>query len=169
MSTPSVPPGKQTGLPTSILVHATSLIALGTSLVLIPQQIASSSPVLRLNALLGFPATGHVALGSGPLPAFHHQMMADAGIAALAVGLCYVATAGASRDLPREQNQFLYASVPVRLAVAAVTAAVLVLFPEKRDVFKVGIMLADGIGGLLLGFQLGSFSGRLRGNERKRD
>lgn len=61
--------------------------------------------------------------------------------------------------MPRERIQFLYASVPFRLAVAGIIAAVLLVCPQKRDVLKVAVLLADGVGGMVLRLQLGTFSG----------
>lgn len=166
MSIPATPPSHpassspKTGLPTSILFHAGTLLALGTSLILRPQQIVESQTMISLNRFFGFPTTGCIPSSTGAtLPALHEQVTSNTGIAALAVGLCYVGTALASRGMPRERIQFLYASVTIRLADAGIIAAVLLVCPQKRDVLKVAVLLADGIGGTVLGLQLGTFSG----------
>jgi hypothetical protein len=82
------------------------------------------------------------------------------GIATVAIGLAYLFTA----YMPVEENQWLYASVPVRLVLGALllvrvgigrglTAA------EKRSLLNLG--LYDGFGALVLGWWLGRFDGRL--------
>lgn len=86
---------------------------------------------------------------------------ASLGIGSLAIGLAYFTTA----YVPIEQNQFLYASVPVRLVLAAVAVvrAYVLKGPleenERRNM--IGIALLDGVGGVALGWYLGEFGGRI--------
>lgn len=81
------------------------------------------------------------------------------GIATLALSLAYLFTA----YMPIEQNQFLYATVPVRMILAAVAAIRLLIGgglgkEERRNLLVVA--LYDGGGAMVLGWWLGSFDGR---------
>jgi hypothetical protein len=90
------------------------------------------------------------------------EASAMAGFTTLAIGLAYLTTS----YMPISENQFLHASVPVRILLALVAAVRLVIV---RNVSKDGqnemlfVTLYDGIGGLICGWQLGNFSGRLPG------
>jgi hypothetical protein len=83
------------------------------------------------------------------------------GIASLGLGLAYLSTS----YVPQEENQFLYASVPVRMILAAVAAAKMAIdrvqgrHSLQRELL--GIALYDGLGGFLLGCWLGSFGGKV--------
>ena len=82
------------------------------------------------------------------------------GIASLGLGLPYLATS----YMPQEENQLLYASVPVRMILATVAATKLAVDNwqgrnSQRELW--GIMLYDGLGGFLLGWWLGSFGGKV--------
>ncbi|KAF8662803.1 hypothetical protein AX16_001085 [Volvariella volvacea WC 439] len=96
------------------------------------------------------------------------------GITTLAIGLSYLTTA----YMPMEQNALLYASVPVRLFLALIAAARALSVKDTRtsqekakgvenpEDAKSGlwfIVALDGVGGLLLGLWLGTFSGRMPG------
>ena len=67
--------------------------------------------------------------------------------------------------MPMEENQFLYATAPVRIILAA-AAGLKVLVAgngmgrEERRML-LGIAGYDGLGGLLLGWWLGTWSGRV--------
>lgn len=89
-----------------------------------------------------------------------------AGIPTLAIALAYYFTS----YMPVSQNQFLYASVPVRLILAFVAAARALLIIDGSTpggklerVFLWQIVALDGVGGLFLGWWLSDFSGRLPG------
>jgi hypothetical protein len=64
--------------------------------------------------------------------------------------------------MPIAENQFLHASVPVRiiLAVLAGIRAFIAKPGEKTGVLWV-IFLYDGLGALLLGWSLGRWNGRI--------
>ena len=71
--------------------------------------------------------------------------------------------------VPIEQNQFLYASAPVRVLLASLAGIRWLMVRggdpavhKKRNAL-LAIMLYDGLGGLLLGWYLGSFDGRVPG------
>jgi hypothetical protein len=85
------------------------------------------------------------------------------GIATVGIGVAYLFTS----YMPIEENQWLHASVPVRLLLATLlivralvgtglTAA------EKRSLLNLAIY--DGLGGAVLGLWLGSWNGRLAGS-----
>jgi len=82
------------------------------------------------------------------------------GIASLGLGLAYLSTS----YVPQEENQFLYASVPVRMILAGVAVTKLIVDKlQGKGVQRelLGIALYDGLGGFLLGCWLGSFGGRV--------
>jgi hypothetical protein len=82
------------------------------------------------------------------------------GIATIAIGLAYLFTA----YMPIEENQWLHASVPVRL-ILGILLGLRVLVgtgltsAEKKSLLNLG--LYDGLGAVVLGFWLGRFDGRL--------
>lgn len=113
-------------------------------------------------------ATGLVILGLNhtfrpPTPGRAPEVSAMLGITTTAVGLCYLSTS----YMPIHENHFLYASAPVRVLVAALAGLKLLLSrnsmskESKREFL--GVLLYDGIGGLLLGWWLGTFKGRIPG------
>jgi hypothetical protein len=126
-------------LPFPVLIHAIGLLILGLKLTFTPL-----SPATREN---------NVTLG----------------IATTAIGLSYLSTS----YVPIEQNTFLYASAPVRIILAAISGARLTMDhymqrqrkgdgPKARLRKKLwGILLYDGLGGIFVGWWLGTFSGRI--------
>lgn len=81
------------------------------------------------------------------------------GIATLALGLGYLSTA----YVPIAENQFLHASVPVRIILAFV-AMIRSLTADKDERMTLwGVAVLDGIGGLILGWWLGRWDGRVAG------
>ncbi len=85
-----------------------------------------------------------------------------AGITTLAIGMAYPITS----YMPISENQFLHASVPVRVFLALMAGLRLLLTDnlskEGRNQMLF-VFLYDGIGGLVCGWELGSFSGRVPG------
>lgn len=73
----------------------------------------------------------------------------------------------ATSYMPIEQNQFLYASVPVRVVLAALAGIKWLairngdpaVHTKKNELL--GIFFYDGLGGLALGWYLGVFDGRV--------
>jgi hypothetical protein len=85
------------------------------------------------------------------------------GIATVGIGVAYLFTS----YMPIEENQWLHASVPVRLLLASflILRALIgngLTKAEKRSLLNLGIY--DGLGGAVLGFWLGSWNGRLAGS-----
>jgi FtsH-binding integral membrane protein len=85
-----------------------------------------------------------------------------AGITTLAIGVAYAVTS----YMPMEQNQFLHASVPVRIALAAIAAVRMLLIDNMSKEGKnemLFVLFYDGLGGLICGWQLGRWDGRIAG------
>ncbi|KAF3931035.1 hypothetical protein ABW20_dc0103750 [Dactylellina cionopaga] len=83
------------------------------------------------------------------------------GITTATIGLAYIGTS----TVPIEENQFLHASVPVRLLIAVLLATAAVvnqkIMDEKSWRAHVGFALWDGLGALWLGWYLNSWDGKL--------
>ncbi|KAE9393126.1 hypothetical protein BT96DRAFT_944149 [Gymnopus androsaceus JB14] len=85
------------------------------------------------------------------------------GIATIALGMSYISTS----YMPMEDNQFLHASAPVRVLLASLAGLKwLTISKENARLYKkrnalLGILLYDGLGGLILGWYLGTFSGKV--------
>jgi hypothetical protein len=124
-------------LPFPIFLHALGLLVLGLALTFAPPP-------------------------QGP-PHFERDS-SIIGISATAIALCYLTTA----YMPLSENAVLYASAPVRVFLAFL-AGLRILYGrmkwgnDRRAYRKelVWIMLYDGVGGVLLGWWLGTFSGRI--------
>lgn len=71
--------------------------------------------------------------------------------------------------MPIEQNQFLYASVPIRIILACTAAGRLTLDRSGGNLSSgdrwnlLVVAVYDGLGGVALGWWLGSFGGRVPG------
>jgi hypothetical protein len=69
--------------------------------------------------------------------------------------------------MPIGENQFLYASVPVRILLASLAGLKwMTSGGENAKLYKkrnalLGILLYDGFGGLILGWYLETFSGKV--------
>ena len=110
---------------------------------------ASGMTVLGLYLLFKAPPPGR--------PAGHTPQL---GIASVAIGLAYLFTA----YMPVEENQWLHASVPVRLLLGVLLGIRTLVgggltTAEKRSLLGLG--LYDGLGAVVLGLWLGRFDGRL--------
>lgn len=82
------------------------------------------------------------------------------GIVTAGLGLGYLFTA----YMPIAENQWLHASVPVRIILAVVSGLRAILASPGEGTGKMwGIMLYDGVGGLLAGYSLGRWDGRIAG------
>ena len=69
--------------------------------------------------------------------------------------------------MPIEENQFLHASAPIRVFLASLAGIKLLTISrentrlsKKRNAL-LGVLLYDGLGGLVLGWYLGTFSGKV--------
>jgi hypothetical protein len=104
-----------------------------------------------------------------PSPTAQHDNTV-VGITTTAIGLCYLSTA----YVPIEQNIFLYASAPVRVGLGVLAGTRLAIdyfylrgkeVQQRRtsDLRKTlwFIALYDGLGGLFVGWWLGTLSGKI--------
>jgi hypothetical protein len=79
------------------------------------------------------------------------------GIATVGLGLAYLSTS----YMPISENAFLYASVPVRIILAALAAVKAGLGAGEEERTLWGVAAYDGLGGVVLGFWLGKWDGRV--------
>ncbi len=108
----------------------------------------------------GMSILGFYLLFKAPPPGQAAGHTPQLGIASVAIGLAYLFTS----YMPVEENQWLHASVPVRLILGLVLGLRTVLGngltkAEKRSLLNLG--LYDGLGAVVLGLWLGRFDGRL--------
>ncbi|KDR77693.1 hypothetical protein GALMADRAFT_278748 [Galerina marginata CBS 339.88] len=120
-------------LPWPILLHAMGLTALGCSMLLAKPSENAPEDISTL------------------------------GIATIALGMSYISTS----YVPMEENQFLYASAPVRVLLASLAGIKWLTISEANaNLYKkrnalLSVLLYDGLGGLVLGWYLGTFSGKI--------
>lgn len=73
----------------------------------------------------------------------------------------------ATAYMPMQENQFLHASAPVRILLASLAGLKwMTIRKEDAKLYKkrnalLGLLLYDGLGGLILGWYLGTFSGKV--------
>ncbi|KAF8967251.1 hypothetical protein BDZ97DRAFT_1903405 [Flammula alnicola] len=85
------------------------------------------------------------------------------GIVTIALGMSYISTS----YMPMDENQFLHASAPVRVLLASLAGLKwLTISRENARLYKkrnalLGVLLYDGLGGLVLGWYLGTFNGKV--------
>jgi hypothetical protein len=111
----------------------------------------------------GFAALGLYFLFKAPSPGKAAGHTPQLGIATLAIGLAYLFTS----YMPIEENQWLHATVPMRLILGALLILRTVVgsglsSAEKRSLLTLG--LYDGLGAVVLGFWLGRWDGRVPGS-----
>ncbi|KAJ7888509.1 hypothetical protein B0H13DRAFT_2042226 [Mycena leptocephala] len=120
-------------LPWPILLHALGLTTLGCSMLLAKPNEKAPEDISTL------------------------------GITTIALGMSYISTS----YMPIAENQFLHASAPVRVSLALLAGLKwLTIGAENARLYKkrnmlLGVLLYDGLGGLLLGWYLGTFSGKV--------
>lgn len=93
-------------------------------------------------------------------PSREAEVSAVAGITMFGIGVGYLMTS----YMPISENQFLHASVPVRIFLALLAALRLLLVKNISQAGQREMLftaLYDGIGGLICGWQLENFSGRV--------
>lgn len=121
-------------LPWFIYFHAVAVTLLGFSMVLRPRPADRAS---EISVMLG--------------------------LTTAAIGTIYLATA----YMPMHENAWLYASVPVRMFYGTLGGIKYALSRHRmskdaRNEF-LGLLIYDGLGGLHLGYWLGTWSGKLPG------
>lgn len=161
-------------LPLPILLHSLSLTGLGLTLLLRPhrspfsfltcREIFASNISLPSSSSSAKPAdsaTTASASDARPSPRRVIHTTAHAGAAVTAVGLCYLATS----YMPIEENQFLHATVPIRVVIVALLLSTLVLRGGEMSTEGwweyLGLVVWDGIGAVGLGLYLGSWDSRI--------
>ena len=124
-------------LPWPILLHALGVSFVGLSLIVYSPRPSSTKQTKATK------------------PAQDSTML---GIATLGIAFGYLLTA----FVPQEQNTYLYASVPARMMLAGIAGVKLVLgSPPRKELL--GILVYDGLGGLVLGWYLGRWDGKIPG------
>ena len=124
--------GRKIDLPTSIFLHGLGLALYGLYMAFYPLGPERSRSKERAS-MIGFTMT--------------------------ALGLGYLGTA----YMPQEQNAFLYLSVPIRMGLGLLCG--LKLWLSGKNISAAGkidfllVLIYDGIGGFLLGWSLGTWSG----------
>ncbi|EEH21828.2 hypothetical protein PABG_04044 [Paracoccidioides brasiliensis Pb03] len=81
------------------------------------------------------------------------------GLASTGLGLAYLSTS----YMPIELNQFLHASVPVRMILAGLAALRLPTARTQDRMALITVTLYDALGGLILGYTLGRWDGKVPG------
>lgn len=134
-------------------------------------SISSFLPQINLPWIITFHSSSLVAIGAynlfgkGPIrPAPHtreDEYRTTVGSTFLTLGLAYLLTS----YMPLEENQFLYASVPIRVLTSVVLAST---WARNRETMSdegkweyLGTALYDGAITVWLGWYLGTFSGRV--------
>ncbi|KAK6499646.1 hypothetical protein TWF481_010009 [Arthrobotrys musiformis] len=127
--------GNYFNLPWPITIHAVALTALGVAMAFGGRKPNIPPPLRGANSLIGITTT--------------------------TIGLAYLSTS----YVPIEQNQFLHASVPVRLVIATLLATSAMVNAKDMDDKSwrthVGFAAWDGIGAVWLGWYLGRWDGRV--------
>ncbi|OJD15485.1 hypothetical protein AJ78_04249 [Emergomyces pasteurianus Ep9510] len=118
--------------------------------------MASLLPTVNLPAPVLLHALGLSALGAYLT---FTKSPATLGIATTGLGLSYLLTS----YVPIEENQFLHASVPVRIILAALALTRLPTAPKAERKSLTILILYDFLGGLMVGYVLGKYDGRLPG------
>ncbi|KKZ68872.1 hypothetical protein EMCG_00043 [[Emmonsia] crescens] len=118
--------------------------------------MASLLPTINLPVPVLLHALGLSALGAYLT---FTRTPATLGIASTGLGLSYIFTS----YVPIEENQFLHASVPVRMILAALAALRLPTAPKAERKGLMILVLYDFLGGLMVGYILGKWNGRLMG------
>jgi hypothetical protein len=126
--------------------------------------MASIISGINLPTSILFHALGLCGLGLyytfRPTPLAQKSSSAPLGIATLGLGVAYLATS----YMPIAENQWLHASVPVRILLALVAGIRAVMSKPTEDRRHLWtILLYDGLGGLMLGRTLGRWDGRIVG------
>ncbi|KAJ7368897.1 hypothetical protein DFH08DRAFT_832598 [Mycena albidolilacea] len=120
-------------LPWPILLHALGLTTLGCSMLLSSKRYEKAP-----------------------------ENVSTLGITTIALGMSYISTS----YMPIAENQFLHASAPIRVLLALLAGLKWLTIAENAWLYKkrnvlLGVLLYDGLGGLLLGWYLGTFSGKV--------
>jgi hypothetical protein len=163
-SFPSSPLETSTSNPTSLqhiilLMHQvfSNMVPFGPLTVHLPPVILVHSLLL---SLLGLYLVFRRREGHTRQTQLLEEAWGMAGITIFALGIAYLATS----YMPIEENQLLHASVPVRILLAALALLRLLSTPKMTSDGRgqmLFVILYDGLGGILCGWQLGRWDGRV--------
>lgn len=140
------------GYPLSYKSHTFVCLSLGTLTTFRPSLLLTNPLWIRLHHLFGLsymPPSG-ADPRSGTLSTAEIQQWSSLGIVITAIGLINMAAASVpdGRSVARELAR-------LRIGVALLTAMVWAVRPESRDLVKALIIVEDGVGGLITGWQMG--------------
>jgi uncharacterized protein (DUF983 family) len=140
------------GYPVSYKLHTYICLFLGAIMALRPSLLLTNPIWIQLHLLFGLsyvpPSRGSV-LGS-TVTTMEAQQWSNVGILITAIGLINMAAASAPG-----WSQFARVMPELRLVAALLTGMVWAVRPESRDLVKALIVVEDGIGGLITGWQMG--------------
>jgi hypothetical protein len=118
--------------------------------------------ILAHSIFLLFLGLGMIFRSAPTKPSRELEASAMGGITLLAIGIAYLVTS----YMPIAENQFLHASVPVRILLGIVAALRLLVVKNISSDGRnemLFVLLYDGVGGAICGWQLDNFSGRVPG------
>jgi len=118
-------------------------------------------PILAHAVGLTFLGLKYIYRPSPPPPGRASEISSMLGITTTGLGLAYLSTA----YMPVHENQFLHASALVRMILAGLAGVKLLVSRNEMSAGQwndfLGVLLYDGIGGFLVGWWLGTWSGRV--------
>ena len=146
-------------IPVSNLLSQSKHRHLGLGLILFPL------PYLRL-PIRSIVTNNVSCFTPAPLtpPPYHPELIQLAtisGIFSAAIGAAYLV------NIFYGYEEWIYTSVPVRLAVSTSAAMVWMIKPERVGPMMVEVMVYDGLAAVLTGWSLGSWTGSKKGIEER--
>lgn len=140
------------GYPLSYKSHTFVCLSLGTLMTSRPSLLLTNPLWIKLHRLFGlsYVPPSHPEPHSSALSPTEIQQWSNLGILITAIGWINMAAASVpgGRSLARELAR-------LRIGVALLTAVVWTVRPESRDLVKAVMMVEDGVGGLITGWQMG--------------
>lgn len=143
----------QHGYPLSYKCHTYTCLILGTLLAFTPTLILTNPLWIHLHPIFGLHYSPPLPRGymiDGTMAKLEVQQWANVGILITAIGVINMVAASKPG-----RGAFARETPKIRLVAAALTAVVWVVKPESRDMVKALVMVEDGIGGLVTGWQMG--------------
>jgi|ERR1700760_1246709 len=127
---------------------------------MIPLPTVNLPTLIILHALFLSLAGLRMIFRGSTKPNRETEASAIAGITSFGIGLAYLTTS----YMPISENQFLHASVPVRILLALLAGLRLrfvggISKDDRNEMLFV--LFYDGIGALICGWQIGNFTGRI--------
>ncbi|KAH7350239.1 hypothetical protein BKA66DRAFT_476599 [Pyrenochaeta sp. MPI-SDFR-AT-0127] len=140
------------GYPLSYKSHTLVCLSLGTLMSFRPSLLLTNPLWIKLHHLFGlaYIPPSRASSPSSTLASVEIQHWSNLGILITAIGVINVAAA----SVPGGRS-FAGELANLRIGAALLTAVVWAIKPESRDLVKALIMLEDGVGGLITGWQMG--------------